>query len=208
MPYVIRPSRLKLRAFAAIAVAMLASIALPAVADAACPTTPTTKAFQRFGDMADYSLVSNAHFESGTTGWSLTKASVVTGNETYKVRSTTDSKSLAIQPTGLAISPAFCVGIEHPSFRFFARQTSGSWATLVVKLRWTGSDGRVNDTVVGSLNGSGGYTSWAPTPALALGSTLPLWQASQSLSVRLVFDPEDFGGAWAIDDVYVDPYRR
>jgi hypothetical protein len=24
--------------------------------------------------------------------------------------------------------------------------------------------------------------------------------------VQLVFDPENYGGSWAIDDVYVDPY--
>jgi len=26
--------------------------------------------------------------------------------------------------------------------------------------------------------------------------------------VQLVFDPENYGGSWAIDDVYVDPYAR
>ena len=208
MPYVIRPLLRKGRLGVAITAALLALIAIPAAASAACPTTPTSNAFSRFGDTASYSLVPNAGFESGTSGWSLTKSAVATGNESYKVRSSTDSKSLAIQPTGIAVSPTVCVGVEHPTFRFFARQTSGSWATMVVKLRWTGSDGKTNETVVGSLNGSSGYTSWKPSPALALGTTLPLWQSGQSLNVRLVFDPEDYGGAWTIDDVYVDPYRR
>lgn len=207
MPYVIRPPLPKSRVAGLIGAAALAFCALPAVADAACPTTPTTKAFQRFGDTADYSLVSNGHFESGTSGWSLTKSSVVTGNESYKVRSSSDSKSLAIQPTGVAVSPAFCVGVEHPSFRFFGRRTSGTWGVLNVKLRWTGSDGRTNETVVGSLSGDP-YKSWQPTPSLPLATTLPLSQSGQTASVRLVFDPEDYGGAWTIDDVYVDPYRR
>ena len=100
-----------------------------------------------------------------------------------------------------------CVGVEHPSFRFFARRTSGTWGVLNVKLRWTGSNGQTNDTVVGSLSGDP-YKSWLASPSLPLATTLPLWQSGQSLSVRLVFDPEDFGGAWSIDDVYVDPYRR
>ena len=30
----------------------------------------------------------------------------------------------------------------------------------------------------------------------------------QNTSVQLVFDPENYGGSWAIDDVYVDPYGR
>jgi hypothetical protein len=129
------------------------------------------------------------------------------GNESYKVRSTSDAKSLAIQPTGVAVSPPICVGVEHPNFRFFGRRTSGTWGVLNVKIRWTGSDGRTNETVVGSLSGDP-YKSWLATPKLPLATTLPLWQSGQSLSVRLVFDPEDFGGAWTIDDVYVDPYRR
>jgi hypothetical protein len=28
------------------------------------------------------------------------------------------------------------------------------------------------------------------------------------IPVQLVFDPENAGGAFAIDDVYVDPYAR
>ena len=38
---------------------------------------------------------------------------------------------------------------------------------------------------------------------------LGIWNSSiRSLTVRIVLDPEDAGGAWAIDDVYVDPYSR
>ena len=39
---------------------------MPAAAQAACPATPTTKAFQAFGDTNDYSLVPNGGFETGT----------------------------------------------------------------------------------------------------------------------------------------------
>jgi hypothetical protein len=207
MPYVIRPPLKIVRLAAVFGAAFLGVVALPAMAEAACPTTTTTKPFQRWNDLANYSMVSNGFFESGTTGWSLTKAAVATGNESYKVRASTDVKSLAIQPTGLVLSPTLCVGVEHPSFRFFARRTSGTWGVLNVKLRWTGSNGQTNETVVGSLSGDP-YKSWLPSPSMPLGTTLPLWQSGQSLSVRLVFDPEDFGGAWTIDDVYVDPYRK
>ena len=207
MPYVFRRSLSKSRLAGMVGAALLATATVPAVAGAACPTTPTTKAFVIFGDTADYSIVSNGHFEAGTSGWSLTKAAVASGNESYKVRSKSDAKSLAIQPTGVAVSPAFCVGVEHPNFRFFGRRTSGTWGVLNVKLRWTGADGKTNDTVVGALSGDP-YKSWLATPKLPLATTLPLWQSGQTTSVRLVFDPEDFGGAWTIDDVYVDPYRR
>jgi hypothetical protein len=186
---------------------LLAAVGLPAVAEAACATTPTTKAFQRFGDNADYTLLANGAFESGTTGWTLTGAAVAAGNESYKVRASADARSVVIQPKGQLVSPKFCVGVEHPTFRLFARQASGSWATLAVRLRWTQSNGQVNETTVGSLNGSS-FASWQPTPSIALASTLPLWQSGQSLQVQIVLDPEDFGGAWAVDDVYIDPYSR
>jgi hypothetical protein len=149
--------------------------------------------------------VSNGAFESGTTGWSLTGASVTSGNESSKVHGAADAKSLAISATGLAVSPAFCVSIDQPTFRFFAKRTSGTWGQLAVRLRWKDSSGATNETTVASL-GTG--TSWAPSDVLALGRTLPLWQSGQSLSVQLVFDPEDYGGAFAIDDVYIDPYTR
>jgi hypothetical protein len=28
------------------------------------------------------------------------------------------------------------------------------------------------------------------------------------VSAQLVFDPEDFGGSWTVDDIYIDPYKR
>jgi hypothetical protein len=208
MPYVVvRPIRRNARVSALVAAFAVLAMALPAAAHAACPTTPVGKPFQRFGDSADYSLVSNGAFETGTSGWALSKASTVAGNESYKVRSSTDSRSLAIAPTGMAVSPAFCVGIEHPTFRFFARRTGGTWGVLNIKLRWTERDGRINEVVVGSLSGDG-YLAWQPTPVLPLAVTLPLWQSGSSLNVKIVFDPEDYGGAWAIDDVYIDPYRK
>jgi hypothetical protein len=204
MPYIVRPRRM----LAVATGALIAFAGLPAAAQAACPATPTAKVFSRFGDTRDYSLLSGAHFESATTGWTLAKAKVTSGNESYKVRSSSDAKSLTVEPTGLVVSPSFCVGIEHPTFRFFAKQASGSWAQLNVKLRWKDSGGNVNETVVGSLSGSNGFTSWAPTPSLSLASTLPLWQSGQSVTAQIVLDPEDYGGAWAVDDIYIDPYKR
>ena len=207
MPYVVRPRPrgLKHRITRLLGVTAVALFGLPAAAQAACPATPTAKVFSAFGDSAYYSLVSNGAFESGTTGWTLTGAAVAAGNESYKVHAATDTKSLSISPTGLAVSPAFCVDIAQPTFRLFAKRTSGTWGQLAVRLRWKDSSGATNETTVASL-GTG--TSWAPSDVLSLGRTLPLWQSSQTLSVQLVFDPEDFGGAWAIDDVYIDPYTR
>jgi hypothetical protein len=203
VPYVLRPRGVRKLASALLGAA--AFLVVPAAAHAACPSTPTTMPFKPFGDFAAYSLAPNGAFETGTSGWALTRSSVVNGSETYAVHANSDARSLAIQPTGLAVSPTICVDITRPTFRFFARRTSGTWATLNVKLRWRDGSGTTHDTTVGSLNGT---DAWQPSPVLSLGSTLPLWNGGQTATVQLIFDPEDYGGAWAIDDVYIDPYVR
>jgi hypothetical protein len=58
-------------------------------------------------------------------------------------------------------------------------------------------------TPLGTLN-AGDYSSWQPTPSLALGSLLP---PGMTVSAQFVFTA-DQGSAWNIDDVYVDPYAR
>lgn len=206
LPYVIRPKHVRgsiVAAFAAMAVVLCG---IPAAAQAStCKAQPTTKAFAAFGDSADYALAPDGAFEAGSGNWSLTNSSVQSGNESYKVHGASDSKSLAIGATGKAVSAEFCAGIEHPTFRFFARRTSGTWGVLNVKVRWT-DNGVTNETVVGSV--SGGDMSWQPTRAFSLAQVLGIWNSNQAFQVKLVFEPEHSGGNWAIDDVYVDPFTR
>ena len=204
MPYVLRPKGLRPAITALLGAA--AFLVVPAAAQAACPTAPTTKPFVTFGDSADYSLAPNGAFESGAGGWALSGASVTAGNESYKVHGASDAKSLALKATGQAVSPAFCVSTAQPTFRFFAKRSSGTWGVLNVKVRWTGDNGQTNEVVVGSV--TAGDTSWHPTQVFSLSSVLGLWNSSQATSAQLVLDPEDFGGNWAIDDVYIDPYVR
>jgi hypothetical protein len=205
LPYVTRPKHARGRLVGAVAGTLIALFGVPAAAQAACPTATTAKPFKAFGDTANYSLVSNGAFESGTGGWSLSGASVVSGNESFKVRASTDSKSLAISAKGRVVSPAFCVSTDHPTFRFFAKRTSGTWGVLNVSLRWSVDGGATNETVVGSVTTG---TAWSPTQSFNLSQILGIWDANQVGTAQIVFDPEDYGGSWAIDDVYIDPYTR
>jgi hypothetical protein len=178
--------------------------AVPVAADAAaCSSGQVSHPFKQFGDSAGYSLLPGGSFEAGAPGWALSGAAVVSGNESYNVAG--GSHSLAINATGVAVSPAFCVSVANPSFRFFARRTSGSWGVLNVILRWSESSGATHETTVAAIQSG---TSWTVSPTLKLATTLPLWQEGSTLSARLVFKPEPYGGAWAIDDVYIDPYSR
>jgi hypothetical protein len=201
MPYTVCPKQVRKLA-AALCGAAAIVVAVPAAASAACPSSATAAPFAQFGDSASYSPLQGGNFETDAQGWSLSHSQVVLGNESYDVAGGTHS--LAIEPDGVAVSPAFCIDVSEPSFRFFLRQTSGSWAVLNVILRWTDSSATVHNTTVGSLQTG---TSWQPSPVLALGSTLPV-SAQATISARLVFQSEPYGGAWAIDDVYIDPHSR
>ncbi|HVV51290.1 MAG TPA: hypothetical protein VHO06_16595 [Polyangia bacterium] len=168
-----------------------------------CPAASVSQPFRSLGDEASYFPVPGGTFEEGTAGWSLTNATIGTGNESYNVVGGTHS--LAIAPNGIAVSPAFCVSKEDPSLRLFARQTSGSWAVLNVILRWQESSGATHETTVGSLQSG---TAWKLSPVLALASSLPMWQPGESVTVQVVLKPEQYGGAWAVDDVFADPRMR
>lgn len=198
------PTRIRRTALAAAA----AALAVPAVASAACPTAPSAQVFKAWGDSAQYSLLSGGTFESGTSGWALTNAAVVNGNEPWKVAGSTHAKSLNIRGGGRATSPWFCLGYEHPTFRLFAKKNSSAgWGGLTLKVRWYDASNVVQTTTLGYIDANG-HTAWKPTAILPLGSSLPLWQNGQTLKAQLVFEAASGGSDMAIDDVHIDPYMR
>jgi hypothetical protein len=69
LPYVLRPRGV--RAGLTALLSALAVFIVPAAAQAACQSTPTTKPFSVLGDSQSYSLVPNGGFEAGAGGWSL-----------------------------------------------------------------------------------------------------------------------------------------
>lgn len=189
-------------------IACSATLVSASAAQAACAPQTTTKAFASYGDNADYVLAPGGNFEAGSAKWTLTSSSLSSSTAPLAANAKTDRSSLTVAGKGLAVSPAFCVGIEHPNFRLQARQVNGTWAQLTVKLLWRqSSTGKENTTVVGSFTG-GSFAKWTPTPSMKLAETLPLTGPGQTISAKIVLDPEDYGGSWQVDNVYVDPYRR
>ncbi len=181
--------------------------AVPAVAGAACPSSPSSNVFAQFNDNASYVLVQGGNFESGASGWSLTNAAIVEDSGSPSG----DRHSLVIQPEGVAVSPAFCVSSEYPTFRFLTHKISGG-GVLNVSLRWTDAFGWSHSILVSSLQPG---TAWSISPVLKLATDLPLWMPGSTLSVKLVFESAQGsffeaqrGGTWAIDGVYVDPHSR
>ena len=213
MPLVIHP-RIGKSARRVAALTALACFAVPAAAQAACPTPPTAKVFQAFGDSSDYFLAANGGFESGTTNWTVSNASVVSGNESSQLHGSADAHSLKIAPGGEAVSAPICVDTTRTGYRFFARQpgAASGGSNLKVSIRFVGSDGVARDLAVDSLSGPT-YQSWAPShfwdPSIATRVFQQLgFTADTTASIRLVFDADNTSGAsWRIDDLYVDPYR-
>ncbi|MBO9532056.1 MAG: hypothetical protein J7513_03670 [Solirubrobacteraceae bacterium] len=194
----------------------------PAVAAAAgCTQLPTSKAFSKFGDKADYSLAPGGGFE-GTNTWTLTGgAKVVSGNENLGVSS--GSKSLFMPITSTATSPEFCVDETNPYFRFAMSSThKGGYVAAVL---WRNSSGQLTQAEFTSskyvtLLSSG----WQPSAVSPLAVKLTLGSNDKAATVQLKIistgnqnysDTNLLGtlasnvfGSVTIDSVMVDPYRR
>ncbi len=193
----IKMSRLRL-----LGAALAAIAAFPAAAEAACPDKVSRQVFSRFGDYNWYFAAPGGTFEPATSAWTQSGSSVVFGNETYFVNSSADRQSLRVPAGASATSPSFCVSLQHPTLRLFARKTSGSGGTLTVEIL-TSSGTKVAGTVVNI----GQYVTWRPTQAMDLASKLSLSGTDSTATVRLRVRA-DSAGAWAVDDVFIDPYRR
>jgi hypothetical protein len=163
--------------------------------------------FLRWGDSNEYTLVPGGTFEAGSPSWALFGAArVVSGNETYFV-SGPGSHSLSLPTGSAATSPPACTGIDHPSMRFFVRNTGSSSSRLRVYATYPLLLGLPYTAYLGEVSGS---AAWEPSPALQMGllnNTIGSLTLGES-TVTFTFVPADSTGDWAIDDVYLDPFAR
>jgi hypothetical protein len=173
-----------------------------------CASPDSDQVFKPWADYSNYFLAPDGGFEAGAGDWSLNGASgVADANSAYAV-SGDGSSALAIPNGSNATSPTICVGVEHPTIRFFARKTSGTGITpslnsLRVDVLVEDNLGVVNSLPVGVVSSSGSWQPSAPLPVAA--SLLPVLPGSHT-PVEFKFTPQ--GGNWQIDDVYVDPMCR
>lgn len=208
--------RRRLRAGAA-AVATLAALAVAAstagagvlVASApSCDDQPLSKPFTPWLDYADYTPLPGGNFEGDMSGWSMAGgAKVAGGNAPQHVGGVDDASSLALPSGGSATSATICVGLQHPTIRFFAKRRStglfSGLSTLRVDVLTELFTGDVVTLPIGVVTRDG---SWQPTlPMLAVANLLPLLPGEHT---PIAFHFTAQGGAWSVDDVYVDPYGR
>ena len=181
----------------------VACLSLSGVAQAACPTVSVSQPFKQFNDPRYYVLAPGGGFESGMASWTLNGGSLVSGNESYFLGNVKDVQSLRIAGNGVAVSPSFCVDSTMPTMRLIAKKIDptviGQIKVEVLYKTSTGATGVANAGNV-SQGGANGYPTWQPSNSLAIASLKVT--GAYSAQIRLTADN---GGAWQVDDVYVDP---
>jgi hypothetical protein len=192
----------------------LSAIAVPS-ADAgvlvktaeSCSAETLSTPFARFGDTNQYTPVPGGSFEAGAQAWTLTGgAKIVSGNESYFVRSSSDRNSLYLPAGATATSPSICVGLSEPSLRWFGKQSGsllGITGAMTVSVLFEDSLGQVLEAPIGTGLLS---TSWQPSvPALVTANLLPLLPGQKT---AVAFRFRAVTGNWNVDDAYVDPFTR
>ena len=180
----------------------------PAGAASTCGERQTSLPFAAWNDLTPYFLAPNGGFEAGSTSWTLGGgAKVVSGNEPFYVNSAADRRSLWIPPGGWAETLPFCIDADEPTLRFFARNAGSVLSQLAVfaTIRTTLLGVTAETTLpLGAVLGT--TTTWQPSLSTIVGlSANQLLGGTTTISVRFV--PLLFGGAWQLDDVYVDPFK-
>jgi hypothetical protein len=198
-----RSARGRVRAgFASAVAGAIATLGFASVASASCPVRQFTQPFTPWGDAAPYVAAPDGGFEAGATGWRLSGgAAVQSGNEPFHVASAADARSLKLPAGSAAQMPAVCIDIAHPTLRLFARNTGSALSTLVVSVGTINLLGLRVWLPVGTVTGGSSWGPSLPVPVL-----VNLLQLTGGSNVVFRFAPA--GGAWSIDDVYVDPYVR
>ncbi len=207
MPYVI-PTTRRLMAAVVVAAGALLAGAAPASAAVAAPSVCVTPKFSQiflpWKDSALYTLSPGGSFEQGSAGWAFSGGTkIVGGNETFFVGGTGHRSSLSVPTGGAAVSTQMCIDRTYPSFRFFARNAGSVKADLQVEVVWQESG--VKKTSKVALDKKAG-TTWTPVKSLKLPSGALSTGALEPVTFR--FTSVGAGGAWQIDDLYVDPYMR
>jgi hypothetical protein len=176
-----------------------------------CDNGATSQPFAQFGDDNSYFLAPGGNFESGAAGWSLGGARVVGDQEPWRVAGDNGSHALSIGAGRSVVSPTVCLGLEHPTMRFFAHRSGGGLlgglSQLVVTARVETSLGLVVEVPVGTVTTLTNGVQWNRTPTqVVLASLLPLLPGEHT-PVQFRFTAVGTGD-WVIDDVFVDPRYR
>jgi hypothetical protein len=201
----LKGSAAALAAFVLAVVALTAGVPTASAADACASSA--TQPFLPWLDPASYVLAPNGGFEDGSASWRLRDGAVqVDGNEPFHVTAAADSRSLALPPGASATTGQVCVGLLDPTLRLFVANSGSATSTLKVEVLYTNLLGGSSRSTVAVLGGARQWQPTLPLPFLANLGALPL-VTTGTAQVAFRFTAQGDGGAWQIDDVYVDPFK-
>jgi hypothetical protein len=170
--------------------------------DAAACDPNASQVFKNWGDNAYYTLVEGGSFE-GTNSWTLKNgAKVVSGNEPFYVRSTSDTRSLALPEGSSALTPTVCFEFADWHGRLFARKTSKDSGYIKVEVVVRSLVGGVLAVVDGGTLKPNG--EWQPSERVGL---LTCNITSLVGTDAVAFRFKSVGASFRIDDFYLDPWK-
>jgi hypothetical protein len=169
-----------------------------------CDAQELEQPFVRWADPAQYFLAPDGSFSGGAEGWRYSNGTIAAENQPHSSHADEGEASLRLAPGGSATSPAVCVGIEHPTIRFFTRSKGSLLDTLKVEVLFEDAGGNVHALPIGvALHTS----SWSPTLPMPILANLLTLLPGERTPVAFRFTAQGLG-PWLIDDVYVDPYGK
>jgi hypothetical protein len=171
-----------------------------------CDGQAVAKVFAPWLDFANYTPLPGGDFEGAGSGWSMTGgATTAAGNSPFYVGGA-GTTSLSLPAGSSVTSSSICVGVEHPTVRFFAKRTSGgalSPSSLRVEVLFENATGGVNSLTIANVLSNG---SWQPTVPIPVVANLFTLLPGDNTPVAFRFTAN--GASWSVDDVWVDPYQR
>ena len=170
-----------------------------------CDDQVLEQPFTPWLDPAQYVLAPAGDLSGGAEGWQLSGAQVVAENEPYYVHGGDEAAALRLDAGDSAITPSMCVGLLHPTLRFFARNAGGLLGSLRVDVLFEDATGAVQTLTIGRLADDG---DWSPSLPAVVGANLLALLPGNRTPLAFRFTATGPGSSWLIDDVYVDPYGK
>jgi hypothetical protein len=170
------------------------------------PQATLAQSFSAWSDYNLYTPVRNAGVEEGAAGWTLSGgATVVPGNEPWKIGGAWHRNALDLPGGSSAITAPLCIDETYPHFRLFARNTGALKIALKIEVLYFDSKGNIKETKPYDYQSPS--NAWQPTGMVGINVfTSKTTVAAAPVAFR--FTPTSRDGHFQIDDVYVDPWAR
>jgi hypothetical protein len=167
-----------------------------------CGYSEPSQLFLAWGDDASYMLAPEGDFAQ-TDEWSLKNANVVSRADPFSGA----QQSLELGKGAEAVTPAMCVDLDNPTFRFFTRDVGGNdKSNLKVDVLYEDFDGHVKHLTIAKLKAG---SEWQPSIIVPIYMNM-LAAASPSgvTAVAFAFKAEGVqkDETLSISSFVVDPY--